>query len=184
MLSHIRPFPLLVLIFCSLIHLPGQAQVFPEDWVGEWKGKLRIFQGPGETQQLPMELHIHPVDSSDNFSWTIIYGEDKEAGARNYQLEPIDPSQGLYRIDEKNSIVLEGYLIDSVFYQWFSVQGNLLLTRSQRIGPQVLVWEIVSGSLTPVSTTGGETIDGEEVPAVDAYPVRGVQKAVLTKVRE
>lgn len=144
-------------------------------------GELEIFNSKGLTQKLPMELHILPIDTSDNYSWTIIYGEDKVAGKRDYEIVPVHPEYGLYQVDEKNSIVIEGNLIGNAFYQRFEVMNTMLLSVVERISEDKLSWSIISGGAKEVSTTGGETIDNEEIPPVSAYSVLSVQKAILVK---
>jgi len=76
---------------------------FPEDWKGKWAGELKIFSNEGLKQSLSMELHILPLDSSGNWSWTIIYGEDKVAGKRDYVLQPKDVEKGIWQVDEQNT---------------------------------------------------------------------------------
>jgi hypothetical protein len=154
---------------------------FPERWSGEWSGMLDIHTTQGLAQSLPMELHILPIDTSDNYTWTLIYGENKEEGVRDYVLETIDAEKGLYRIDEKNSILLEAYLFGEVFVQWFDVGGSLLIVRMEKMGPNTIEWEILSGSMEPISTTGGTTFKGEEIPEVRTYPFVVRQAATLER---
>jgi hypothetical protein len=153
---------------------------FPADWSGKWAGSLHIIQAKGTVQEIPMELHILPLDSTGRYTWAIIYGEDKEAGLRPYELLPLDPGKGLYAIDEKNSIRMEAYLLGGSFYQWFEVEGSLLLTTTSMQGDELL-WEIVAGSMEPVSVTGGESVEGEEVPPVKTFPITVLQRARLKK---
>ena len=46
---------------------------FPETWEGIWVGELDVYNAKGKAQTLPMELHILPIDSSDNHTFYIIY---------------------------------------------------------------------------------------------------------------
>lgn len=170
---------LATLLLFPVIWVFGQNN-FPAAWQGEWTGKLEIVTAAGKVQELPMELHILPVDSSENFTWTIIYGEDREAGTRPYELVILDAAKGLYAIDEKNSIQMEAYLIGGKFYQWFEVQGSLITTATWLEGEE-LVWELVSGSIEPVSTTGGQEMEGEEIPPVKTFPVKVLQVARLKR---
>jgi hypothetical protein len=159
----------------------GDSLSFPERWSGVWSGTLDIHTAQGIAQSLPMELHILPIDTSENYTWTLIYGENKEEGVRDYMLETLDAEKGLYRIDEKNSILLEAYLFGEVFVQCFDVNGSLLIVRMEKVGPDTIEWEILSGSLEPVSTTGGTTFKGEEIPEVHAYPFSVRQAATLER---
>ena len=84
----------LLLTVCALIcsaqdkiSLDSVSSNFPASWEGKWKGQLEIFNANGKVQELPMELHILKSDTSDSFSYSIIYGPDPE----NSEL-----GQGLY----------------------------------------------------------------------------------------
>ncbi len=160
--------------------LIGQSS-FPATWVGEWKGTLEIFNATGKLQELPMELHIWGQDTlPETYSFIIIYGEDKVAGKRDYQLITVDAARGLYLMDEKNSIKMEAYFLNGKLVQWFEVEGTMLYTTTELVGEELL-WEIISGSSTPVSTTGNETVDGEEIPPVRTFPVGAMQRARLRR---
>lgn len=155
------------------------ANTFPQSWQGQWQGDLQIFTPQGLAQTVAMELHILPIENTRNYTWTIIYGEDKEAGKRPYELQPVDPKKGIYLIDEKNSIKMEAYYLSGKLYSRFEVMGNLLLTAVEKQGAH-LIFEIISGKLEPVSTTGASTVEGEEIPEVNAYPVGVRQRSVLS----
>ncbi len=153
---------------------------FPASWAGEWAGKLEIFTATGKAQELPMELHILPLDSSGRYSFTIIYGEDKIAGVRPYELLSLDPAKGTWLLDEKNSIKMDAYLLGGKFFQWFEVEGSLLLTATELMGEE-LWWEIIFGSATPISITGGQKAGEEEISAVKTYPVKVLQRAKMRR---
>jgi hypothetical protein len=152
---------------------------FPASWQGMWTGNLEIFNSKGLAQSLPMRLHILPIHNSDRYTWTIFYGEDTIAGKRDYELVPVDTAKGIYSIDEKNSIAMEGYLLGGKYFQRFEVMGNLLLTTTEKVSETELMWEIISGKLEPVSSTGEQEIDGEEIPEVKTYPIGVLQRARL-----
>ncbi|MFK7980759.1 MAG: hypothetical protein AB8G86_12315 [Saprospiraceae bacterium] len=175
-------FYILFLFYC-LSALPTKAQhtlSFPYTWQGQWKGDLEIYTAEGLSQSVPMELHILPTDSTNRFTWTIIYGADKEAGKRPYELVILDAAKGLYAIDEKNSIQLEGYYIKDKFFSRFEVMGSLLLTTEQLVDEE-LIFEIIVGSMSPVSITGNEVINGDTIPPVQAFPIKVMQRAILRR---
>lgn len=169
------------LIFCfSTGLLFGQAS-FPATWVGNWKGTLEIFNATGRLQELSMELNIHPLDTPPgSYTFEIVYGEDRVTGARPYELLTLDAAKGLYLMDEKNSIKMEAYYLNGKLIQWFEVEGTLLFTTTELVGDELL-WEIISGSSMPVSTTGNDTVNGEEIPPVKTYPVGAMQRARLRR---
>jgi hypothetical protein len=47
----------------------------------------------------------------------------------------------------------------------------------------ILIFDIISGSATPVSITGNQKFEGEEIPAVKTFPIKGVQHAVLKRTK-
>ncbi len=168
----------------------GQKE-FPAAWVGHWSGTLEIFTATGKVQELPMELHIQPLDTMPiTYTYEIRYGRDKVTGARPYELVVVDAAKGLFLIDEKNGIKMEAYYLNGKLIQWFEVEGTLLYTTTELVNGE-LHWEIVSGSSSPVSTTGGTTTGGTttgnqqvgeaEVPPVKTYPVGAMQSAVLKR---
>ncbi|MCF8247612.1 MAG: hypothetical protein K9J37_14845 [Saprospiraceae bacterium] len=170
--------PLFFLFSTSLLN--GQSN-FPAAWSGNWSGKLEIFNATGKLQELPMELQIWEQDTvPETYSFIIIYGEDKVAGKRDYQLITMDSAKGRYLMDEKNSIKMEAYYLNGKLVQWFEVEGTMLYTTTELVGEELL-WEIISGSSTPVSTTGNETVDGEEIPPVRTFPVGAMQRARLRR---
>lgn len=170
----------LLLLFTWAFDAAGQAG-FPADWQGHWQGRLEIFNASGKVQEIPMELHLLPMDTSANYTFTIIYGEDKEAGKRPYELVVLDAGKGRYLIDEKNTIKMEAYLVGGKLVQWFEVEGSLLYSSLELVGGEQLVWEILAGSSAPASSSGGTKVDGEDIPVVKAYPIGTLQKAVLRR---
>ncbi|MEM1217255.1 MAG: hypothetical protein AAGH79_00010 [Bacteroidota bacterium] len=172
----------LFLIFCLFLNTNLAAQGgFPESWAGKWAGTLEIYNAKGLAQSLPMQLHILPIDSTNRYSWGIIYGEDIEKGLRDYELMPVDTSLGHYQVDEKNGIILDAYLLGDKLFERFEVMGNLLLTTTELRGEN-LYWEIISGSLEPIVTTGGGEYEGEEIPPVGGYSIVVLQRAVLSRI--
>jgi len=127
-----------------------------------------------------MELEMAKMDSSDNYIWAIIYGEDKVAGRRAYELEIVDPEKGLYVVDEKNTIKLESYLIANKLICRFEVEGTYLISTYELAGDK-MIFEIIAGSATAVSATGGEVFEGEEIPVVNTFPVNVVQRGILKR---
>ena len=162
--------------------LNAKAQkAFPENWIGNWGGTLKIYAGKGLVQIVPMEVIIKKIDTSDvRYNFELIYGENKQEGRRPYQLIVKDPSNGLFVNDEMNSIQMEEYFIGNKLYCWFEVEGTLLLSTFEKMDNK-LFFEIVAGSSIPISNSGGQKFNGEDIPLVKTYPVKSCQKATLIK---
>jgi len=170
---------LTILFYCTSL-VSQDTLAFPQAWEGIWKGDLEIHTAKGLAQTVPMELHILPTDSTNRYTWSIIYGEDKEAGKRPYELVVLDAEKGWYAIDEKNSIQLEAYFIKDKFFSRFEVMGTLLLTSEQLVGEE-LIFEIIAGKMEPISVTGNEVVEGDTIPPVKAFPIKVMQRAILRR---
>ena len=181
-----RFFFLSIALFCSSFlraqDTTAAAPAFPAAWQGVWLGELNIYNAKGLAQSVPMELHILPVSGTDTYTWTIFYGLDRKAGRRSYLLKTVDAGSGFYAIDEQNSIVMEAYLLGGKLFSRFEVEGSLLLATNEVRGDR-MTYEIISGSFQPVSTSGNAVREGEQIPAVSAFPVIVRQVAVLTRSR-
>ncbi|HHH50745.1 MAG TPA: hypothetical protein ENK52_07190 [Saprospiraceae bacterium] len=163
------------------IHQETKLEKFPNSWLGEWKGSLDIFGAEGKKQTLAMQLHILPIENTDRYSWTIIYGDDLEKGKRAYELITIDSTKGIYSIDEKNTINLECYFFKDKLFSRYDVMNNLILVTYEKQGDK-MIFEVISGKHKEVSTTGNTTHEGEEIPPVKTYPIGVMQRAVLNKM--
>lgn len=155
---------------------------FPVSWTGNWTGTLEIFNARGRAQRVPMALEIGPIDTSTTgrYHFGLIYGS-KEQDWRPYELVPVNPQSGVWRVDEKNSIVMESYLMGPKLLCWFVVENNRILCTYEKTGPDTLVFEVMAGPEKPVSTTGN-TVQGEEtIPEVKTYPFSAFQRAILTR---
>ncbi|MEM9991458.1 MAG: hypothetical protein AAF738_06805, partial [Bacteroidota bacterium] len=168
-------------LLMSVLNAQSDTLDFPADWVGEWKGALHIYTGAGLQQTVDMELHILPIDTSTAYTWTIIYGEDKVAGQRPYQLKTVDAQKGHYRVDEQNSILLDAYLLGGKLFERFSVMGNLLLATTE-VRDETMYYEIVSGTETSIQTTGDTVVKGDTIPPVAAFSLKVRQCATLKRI--
>ncbi len=171
----------LFLVFCLPLTARQASDTLglPTEWVGKWAGNLDIYSLEGKQQEVPMELHILPRDSC--YTYTIIYGEDREVGKRDYLLKPVKPERGWYKIDEQNTIEMDAYLLNGKLYSRFEVMGNLLLSTAE-VENGIMTYEIISGKLEPARTTGNATFEGEDIPEVKAFPIQVRQVAYLKRL--
>lgn len=168
-------------IFFYLTRLSGQTEHFPSSWQGNWAGKLDIYTGKGLMQTIDMQLEIQRVDTSTagQYTWGLIY-VSKEQDWRPYTIEPVDSTLGVWKIDEKNSIKMEGYLFHNTFLCWFTVNNNRILCQYEKMG-DTLLFEVLSGAETPISITGNTKQNDEEIPEIKTFPLAVYQKAVLKR---
>ncbi|MCC7464809.1 MAG: hypothetical protein IT261_00985 [Saprospiraceae bacterium] len=175
---------LVIICFLSLFstRTSGQNATFPESWSGNWKGSLEIYNGKGKVNAVEMTLEIHKIDTSreGRYTFGLIYGS-KEQDWRPYELVPVSPERGIWKVDEKNSILMESFLYGPKLLCWFVVQGSRILCTYEKTDEQTMIFEVISGTETAISTTGNTKQGEEEIPEVKTYPCTVFQRAVLTK---
>ncbi|WP_194850358.1 hypothetical protein [Nonlabens antarcticus] len=146
-------------------------KVFPEDFLGVYKGDLKITTSKG-TQKLPMEFHLSSTANTDHFNYVIYYGEERDP--RNYNLERThDPN--LFLVDENNGIVLESAYADQTLYSTYEVMGNLLHS-TEIFYDDRMEFMIAMARVMDTSTTGNA-----ESAIVKNYPMSILQRATLYK---
>jgi hypothetical protein len=170
---------LLLLLFFGLsgLFVNGQSASFPSAWEGNWKGELQWFKtGTAIPQKVVMELRIHRTDSTNKFTWQIIYGSITQDN-RPYTLIAKDTSGIHWIINENNGIVLDQYWVGNKFCGAFTVMNNTIVNNYWMENNKLLI-EFYSIGAKPVATTGNDT---DESPLVDSYKIGSYQKAVLTR---
>jgi hypothetical protein len=158
---------------CLAQNEPGN---FPKSWLGKWKGTLEWYQGPAKRQSVDMELHILSTDSADQYSWRLIYGK-QQTDNRPYILKPFDKSKGHWLIDERNSIVLDQFIIGDHFCGSFTVEGNTILNTYALSGDSLIV-EFYNAQEKAIAVTGGRD---STIPKIKSYGIRSYQHAVLKR---
>jgi hypothetical protein len=124
-----------------------------------------------------MRLNVLPADSG-RYTWQIIYGDD-EKDNRPYLLVPVDTAKGHWVVDERNSILLDSYWIGNRFVGAFTVQNSTIVDQYW-IEPDGLHVEFITYAAKPLKATGGTSND---VPPVDSYQVKSVQRGVLKRIK-
>lgn len=150
------------------------AVAFPAAFTGVWKGQLEWYPADGVPRKVPMQLRITPTDSGF-YHWQLQYGADG-ADVRAYALLPVDTAAGHWRIDERNSIVLDCWWKGNKLHSVFALNRTTL----------VATYWITNGNLHLEYLSfqqGASTLSGGAgpIPAVESYKVLSRQQAVLRK---
>ena len=169
-----------VLLLMCLISSAQQLS-FPQSFVGNWKGTLTWNRPEKAAQQFAMRLNIQAVDSG-RYTWQIIYGDDDPSTSlridnRPYILMPVGTSKGHWKIDERNTIVLDGYFIGNSFTSVFAVSGSTIVSKYE-LTADVLLVSFTTYARKPIATTGGTS---SEIPPVESYKVVGLQQGLLKR---
>lgn len=147
-------------------------------WLGTWKGVLKVDNVDGKKLDFPMTLDIQATDFLNRYSWTIIYGEGSSMQVRPYEL--LDKGNGKLVMDEKNSIMLDAYLLRNTIVTRFEVKGSLLMITYQLLeAEKQIIFRVYSGKHNPLNTTGGQ----KKTPVVKTFPMGTMQEAYLRKNR-
>ncbi|MBK6633263.1 MAG: hypothetical protein IPG38_02120 [Chitinophagaceae bacterium] len=125
-----------------------------------------------------MRLNIQPADTTGQYNWQIIYGDDNK-DQRPYLLRPVDKTKGYWVIDEKDGIILDSYVHGNSLHGAFTVQGNTIVDNYKIIDGRMHV-EFFSIKLDDKKRSGKGTT---ETPFVDSYNISSYQTGILLKVR-
>ncbi len=162
-------------------HILGQA-LLPKAWHGNWEGRLYIYSASGPSMELTMNLVVTPTDSAHRLGWTITYLPDDttqmKVDRRPYELIGLRDQPNHFVIDEQNSILLDGYLLDQTLVSRFRVDQALLMITYTLQPDGQLRFEVFSGGMEPARETGQEVA---EIDAVEAFKVGAYQRALLTR---
>jgi len=174
-----------IIVFLCLVCTTSYAQnTFPESWLGNYKGDLNIYGVDSVKVKAKMNLDIQKTAKDSIFDWTITYEMKGKKDVRAYSLIVVDRAKGHFQIDEKNSIIIDGYLHNTnVFTSFFKVMTSYIVATYTKNEDGTLTFEIIAGKAEPVSTTGNTKLKAENIPEVNTYPVNGRQKAVLKRVK-
>lgn len=169
----------LLLLNCKiLINKEININNFPTQFVGDWSGKLLIFNHQ-KHDTIDMKLVISPK-SDTSFVWKIIYGTDTINGKRNYEL--ISKKNNQFVIDELNGIQLNATLIHNKLISRFSVMNNLLEC-IYTFNDREIKFEVMSGKEKPINTTGDTIFNMDTIPIVRNFAISNYQIAYLHKLK-
>lgn len=171
-------FMTLILIFISVNVFSQEA--FPKSWEGNYEGELQIFGVDSIRMKLNMKLTIAQKTDSI-YQWKITYNFKGKEDIRDYELLVVDTAKGVYKIDEKNTIVIDSYFKTGIFTSFFEVMNSFIISTYSKNNENI-VFEIIAASGNKPSITGNSKFNNEDIPEVKAYLVNGRQKAILKKV--
>ena len=116
---------LFVFVSCGIVNAQSS---FPESWVGKYQGELMIYGVDSVRMKVDMKLEILKTAKDCIYDWTLIYDLDGKRDVRAYSLKVVDHQKGHYQIDERNSIMKDGYLHkNNVFTIFFNVSNSYII---------------------------------------------------------
>lgn len=170
----------LIVIVCTLFSLNSFSQEsFPKSWVGKYNGELEIFGVDSIKMKLKMKLDIFQKTDSV-YLWKMTYVFRGKEDIRDYELIVVDKKKGIYKIDEKNSIVINSYLKSNILTSFFEVSKSFIISTYTKVN-NTIEFEIISGDGKNPVISGNSNVNNEDIPEVKSYFVNGRQKAILKK---
>ena len=170
---------LFVFISCGIVNAQSS---FPESWVGKYQGELMIYGVDSVRMKVDMKLEIWKTAKDSIYDWTLTYDMNGKKDVRAYSLKVVDHQNGHYQIDERNSIILDGYLHNNnVFTSFFNVSNSYIIATYTK-KEDSLFFEIIAGDGKALTISGNTSQGEEQIPEVISYLVNGRQKAILNKV--
>ncbi len=148
----------------------------PTDWHGVWAGRLTVYGREGKTFTKAMELRIAPRKGTRAVTWQMTTEMNSRKQVRNYELVPRPDKPGLFRIDEKNGIVLNARLTGSALYAFYKDGDVLISSRFERRGDDLHVELASVETRDPLVSALRE--DGIEI---QSYQLGSVQVGELRK---
>jgi hypothetical protein len=145
---------------------------FPADWRGRWVGHLDQRTKGGSTQ-VGLVLTIEPIAGSREWIWRLEY---EGQPVRDYRLIPSEEGADRWRIDERNGIVIDGFLVDGALVCRFSV-AKVEVQIEYRLGPDGVAIAIETFGLEPTRMT--PTDDGRF--EVVSFPLVAYERGTLAR---
>jgi hypothetical protein len=150
---------------------------FPKDWIGDWKGELKIYNQQGFQRIIPMELRIYPAAITGRYSWQIKY----DTSLRDYELVTMDSALNHYAIDEKDGIIIQFKRLGNQLAGRFEVENTLLECVYEMQHHDEITMQIRAGDFDHHFTTGNIWHETDSVPPVRVYDIGVLQKARLCR---
>jgi len=169
-----------IIICVALCSFQTFSQMFPEFWSGEYEGHLKVFGVDSVSMTVGMKLKIEKKTDSI-YQWKMIYNLNENEDIRNYELLIVDRKKGHYNIDEKNSIVINGYYKTGIYTSFFEVNKSMIIATYTKTGEDLL-FEIISANGENPLVSGNSIDKGKQIPEVNSFKVNGRQKCLLKRL--
>ena len=151
----------------------------PASWHGTWAGELTVYDHAGTSFEKGMELTIRPEADSTSYSWRMTSSLGGRTMVREYQLVPEFDAPGHFKIDEKNGIVLDVWLVGGTLHTYYK-DGEILIDARYELRETGLFVELASIEMAEprISTLTGEGFE------IVSYRLGGLQTGTLRKQEE
>ena len=154
---------------------------FPEDWVGDYAGKMILGYLDGQADTIDVELEIKEVIADSVWTHKMIYRSSKFGDITKDYLIRIVRKGDLQRfvLDEQNGIVMPLTYLGDCFYGTYDVM-EMKYINSMRKMDSTIIFDLFAGNEKSKKTDVFHE-EGEEDFVVDSYSIELHQTAFLHK---
>jgi hypothetical protein len=172
-----------LLIFFLLIHvfeLASQSS-FPENWMGDYSGKMTLgyLDRPGD--ELTVELSIQEVIPDSVWTHKMIYRSERFGDiTKDYLIRAQKKGEKQrFVLDEQNGIGMDLSLMGNCFYGFYSVMGTTYINTLRLNDDGTLLFDLFAGD---ESTKKTDKLDDDGEPfEVNSYTIALHQTVLLSK---
>jgi hypothetical protein len=148
----------------------------PASWYGTWSGRLTVHAPDGKSLTRTLELYVAPAKDSKSFTWRMVSEFNNKKQVRNYELVPDPAKPGMFKIDEKNGILLNVRLMGGGLYSYYKDGDILITSRFERRG------DILAVEMASIETKNPLVSQiKEENIVIQAYQLGSVQVGELKR---
>ena len=172
-----------VLCAACILAIPGDLHAqeksstgLPKQWNGVWKGTCTTTYRDGRKLDFGLELYVAPIEGREASTWKIVYDGDIGRQVRDYEILVVDRSKGHFRIDEKNGIVLDAFLLKDTLHSRFTIDDNNVECSYRLIDSSIEVIMIAS-RVDPLATTQHDSSESK----VTTFDLISVQRGMLKR---
>ena len=151
-----------------------QAQTFPTDWLGYYKGKWEIMHQKGK-QQVNVELQLLERKAGSEWSFKMTYfAPNQEKNVKDYVIRKTENG---FVMDEQDGIEIQMTWFGNGFYDFYELDGRFFTSRLTK-EKKGLFFELYGGMKTE-HLSRNENLD----ISVSSYPPQFIQRVYLKKLK-
>ena len=160
------------------------AQSFPEDWIGSYKGTMDMNYTSGYSNRVPVTFTLKTVEPDSVWTYIMEYQmTDTTTMSKDYVIRALSKGDSVnFILDESGGIELEMTYFNNTFYGLFDVLDQLYSTTLSHRGDGIY-FDLFSASLSKVTRMDSEPVEGE-VYNIGSYKVLLHQSVYLFKDEE